>query len=167
MQLPRSLALLLVTAVSVLAHGCEHTYKPYEAHDGGRSMTIVGKHVTVEIADKMESRRQGLMGRNQLPPDHGMLFVYPSPRPLGFWMRNTPIPLSIAFIEELGDGKGLICNIEEMTPFAESPSHVSHRPVRLALEMSKGWFAQAGVKAGDNIELPAWLNELVPGEDQN
>ncbi len=167
MQLSRSLAFALFAVLPFAGGGCEHTYKPYEARDGSRTMMLGGRHVAVEVADKSESRRQGLMGRKELPADHGMLFVYPSPRILGFWMRNTSIPLSIAFIEELPDGKGRICNIDDMAPFAESPTHVSQKPVRLALEMTKGWFAQAGVKAGDTIELPPWLVELVPGEDQN
>jgi uncharacterized membrane protein (UPF0127 family) len=158
---------MIALAAALPLGGCEHTYVPYEARDGSRVLELGGRRVTVEVADKMATRRQGLMGRQSLPPDHGMLFAYPSPRILGFWMRNTPLPLSIAFIEELADGTGRIVNLRDMEPFAESPTHVSERPVRLALEMEQGWFAKNGIKAGDTFKLPAWVLELVPGEDGN
>lgn len=167
MHLLRTVCLALATAAAFPLAGCEQTYKPFEAHDGGRVMELGGKKITVEVADKMESRRQGLMGRKELPADHGMLFAYPSPRILGFWMRNTPIALSIAFIEELPDGKGRIVNIKEMAPFAESPTHVSEKPVRLALEMAQGWFAAHGVKPGDTFALPSWIGDMIPGEDRD
>lgn len=165
MQAPRILCFALVAA-ALHGAGCSNRYEPYQVREAGRQLTLGGKHVVVEVADKMESRQQGLMGRQSLPPDHGMLFVYPAPRILGFWMRNTPIPLSIAFIEEIEGGKGRIVNIEEMEPFVEYPAYVSHRPVHLALEMTKGWFTDHGVKAGDTFELPTWIGELVPGEDR-
>jgi len=165
MQALRSLSFALV-AVALSGAGCSNRYEPYQARDAGRSIALGGKHVVVEVADRMETRQHGLMERQSLPPDHGMLFVYPSPKILGFWMRNTPIPLSIAFIEELDGGKGRIVNVEEMAPYVEYPSYASHRPVRLALEMTKGWFSDHGVKAGDTFDLPAWIGELVPGEDR-
>ncbi len=165
MQLLRVLLPLALAAAALPLAGCEHTYVPYEARDGGRVLELGGKKVTVEVADKMATRRQGLMGRQSLPPDHGMLFAYPSPRILGFWMRNTPLALSIAFIEELPDGTGRIVNLRDMEPFAEAPTHVSEKPVRLALEMELGWFARNGIKAGDTFALPSWVGELVPGED--
>jgi len=165
MQALRSLCFALA-AVALAGAGCSNRYEPYQARDAGKTIALGGKHVVVEVADRMETRQRGLMERQSLPADHGMLFVYPAPRILGFWMRNTPIPLSIAFIEELEDGKkGRIVNVEEMQPFVES-STVSHRPVRLALEMTKGWFTDHGVKAGDTFDLPAWIGELVPGEDR-
>ncbi|MBM4015285.1 MAG: DUF192 domain-containing protein [Planctomycetes bacterium] len=166
MQLLRLVCFALVAAALPLA-GCEHSYAPYESRDHGRVLELGGKKVVVEIADKMATRRQGLMGRQSLPADHGMLFAYPSPRILGFWMRNTPLPLSIAFIEELPDGTGRIVNLHDMEPFVESPPYASDKPVRLALEMEQGWFARHGIKAGDTFPLPTWISELVPGEDSS
>ena len=85
----------------------------------------VGPHaVSAEVAQTPDQRALGLMYRFSLPADHGMLFVFPEPQPLGFWMRNTYIPLSIAFI----DAEGRIVNVEDMAPHDES-SHPSRDPL--------------------------------------
>jgi len=77
---------------------------------------------------------------------HGMLFVFPDSLPHCFWMKNTLIPLSIAFLDEAGR----IVNIAEMQPKSED-NHCAAKPVRYALEMNAGWFARRGLKAGDAI----------------
>ncbi len=100
--------------------------------------------ITVEIADTPASRTQGLMGRPTLPNNHGMLFVFDRPEPQCFWMKNTPLPLTIAFIAD--DGR--IVNFADMQPFSEQP-HCSASPVRFALEMEQGWFKRRGLLAGD------------------
>jgi hypothetical protein len=112
-----------------------------------RILTINGHSVTAEVAATAEHRATGLMHRFSLRPDQGMLFVFEKPEPLGFWMKNTFIPLSIAFIAE--DGR--IVNIDDMTPQTET-THRSKGPALFALEMRKGWFAEHGVKAGDKVE---------------
>jgi len=100
----------------------------------------IGAHtLTAEIAATDEHRSTGLMYRFSLPPDHGMLFVFEASRPLSFWMRNTYVPLSIAFI----DLQGRIVNIEDMAPKSEV-STWSAGPALYALEMRKGWFLQKG-----------------------
>ena len=109
-------------------------------------LRINGHRVTAEVAATVETQTIGLMRRFSLQPDHGMLFVFRDPRPLAFWMKDTYIPLSIAFIA--ADGK--ILNIEDMTPQTES-THLSHGPAMFALEMKKGWFAQLGIAAGDRV----------------
>lgn len=114
-----------------------------------------GKHrIEAEVAADEQARHLGLMYRSHLPPDQGMLFVYPSSIRLCMWMKNTLIPLSVAFLDE----EGRILNIEDMTPQSEE-SHCSAKPARYALEMNRGWFAGHGVKAGDRIggvkSLPA------------
>ena len=76
-----------------------------------------------------------------------MLFVFESAEPLGFWMKNTYIPLSIAYI----DNGGRILNIEDMAPQTET-THWSKGPGRYALEMRKGWFAERGIRAGDRVD---------------
>jgi uncharacterized membrane protein (UPF0127 family) len=103
--------------------------------------------ITAEVAQDNASRMRGLMFREQLPPNGGMLFVFESKGVQCMWMRNTLIPLSVAFIED----DGTIVNIEEMKPRDETTQHCSNKPVRYALEMSKGWFAQRGIKAGARI----------------
>jgi uncharacterized membrane protein (UPF0127 family) len=91
------------------------------------------------------------MYRESLPEDHGMLFIYPQEAPLAFWMRNTPLPLSIAF----ADASGRIVRIATMEPFSEQPIP-SGRPARYALEMNRGWFERRGVFVGDVIRrIPA------------
>jgi uncharacterized membrane protein (UPF0127 family) len=103
--------------------------------------------ITAEVAQDNASRMRGLMFREQLPPNGGMLFVFESKGVQCMWMRNTLIPLSVAFIED----DGTIVNIEDMKPLDEMTQHCSKKPVRYALEMSKGWFAQRGIKAGARI----------------
>lgn len=105
---------------------------------------LAGIHrIRAEVAADHASRSQGLMFRERLGANEGMLFVFERPSAQCFWMRNTRIPLSIAFI----DDDGTIVNILDMKPFDES-SHCSAKPVRFALEMDQGWFAKRGIKAG-------------------
>ena len=107
----------------------------------------VGSHaVDAEVAATPDQRALGLMYRFSLPADHGMLFVFPVPQPLGFWMRNTYIPLSIAFI----GADGRILNVEDMAPRDES-SHPSQGLALYALEMRKGWFAERSLGPGARV----------------
>ena len=107
----------------------------------------VGTHkLTAEIARTPEQQMVGLMNRFSLKPDHGMIFVYERPEPLSFWMRNTYIPLSIAFI----GADGRILNIEDMRPQTDE-THWSKGPALYALEMKKGWFAERGIGPGTPV----------------
>jgi uncharacterized membrane protein (UPF0127 family) len=106
-----------------------------------------GMHVIqAEIAATPESRTIGLMNRKSLAPNHGMLFVFEQANVQCFWMRNTLIPLSIAYL----DADGTIVNIADMTPQSDQ-SHCSTKPVRFALEMDQGWFAARGMSPGKKI----------------
>ena len=106
-----------------------------------------GIHViTAEIASTPQSRMIGLMMRERLAPNHGMVFVFEDKSQHCFWMRNTLIPLSIAFI----DDDGTVVSIADMAPKSEA-STCPQRPVRYALEMDQGWFAKRGVTAGNKI----------------
>lgn len=107
----------------------------------------VGPHpVAAEVAATPDQRTIGLMYRFSLPADHGMLFVFPEPQPLSFWMRNTYIPLSIAYI----DVEGRILNVVEMAPRSDA-THPSRGEALYALEMRKGWFADKGVGPGTRV----------------
>lgn len=107
----------------------------------------VGPHpVAAEVAATPDQRTIGLMYRFSLPADHGMLFVFPEPQPLSFWMRNTYIPLSIAYI----DADGRILNVVEM-PARTDALHFSRGEALYALEMRKGWFADKGVGPGTRV----------------
>lgn len=110
-------------------------------------LTINGHRVTAEVATTVATRAIGLMRRFSLGPDHGMLFVFNAPQPLTFWMKDTYIPLSIAFIA----ADGHILNIEDMAPQTES-AHNSRGAAMFALEMKKGWFAQLAITAGDRVD---------------
>ena len=111
------------------------------------ALTINGQKIVAEVASSPQDRATGLMNRFSLQPDHGMLFVFERPEPLGFWMRNTFIPLSIAFL----DSRGRILNIEDMAPQTEN-THWSTGPGLYALEMRKGWFVERGIRPGDRVE---------------
>jgi uncharacterized protein len=111
------------------------------------ALSIKGHSLTVEIAATFETRMTGLMHRFSLKPDHGMLFVFREPRPQAFWMKNTYVALSIAYI----DDKGRILNIEDMAPQTET-AHPSNGPALYALEMKKGWFKEHGIDAGAAVE---------------
>jgi uncharacterized membrane protein (UPF0127 family) len=114
-------------------------------------LTIGGHKLTTEVVATPEERAVGLMHRFSLRPDHGMLFVFERAEPQGFWMKNTFLPLSIAFV---GDN-GRIINIEDMKPRTED-THWSKGPARFAIEMKKGWFAERGIGPGAMVNgLPA------------
>lgn len=102
--------------------------------------------ITAELATTPQTRSIGMMFRERIEPNHGMLFVFEAKEQHCFWMRNTVLPLSIAFI----DDDGTIANIIEMKERDES-SHCPTRQVRFALEMEKGWFAKRGIKPGSRI----------------
>ena len=110
-------------------------------------LSINGHKITAEVAATDEHRARGLMHRFSLRPDHGMVFVFERAEPQAFWMKNTFIPLSIAFIAP--DGR--IINIDDMAPQDEN-LHWSKGPALYALEMRKGWFAERGIRAGDVVK---------------
>ena len=106
-----------------------------------------GMHlIRAEVADRDATRALGLMHRTSLAPNGGMLFVFDQDASHCMWMKNTLIPLSVAFI----DGRGAIINIADMQPHSEQ-SHCAARPARFALEMTQGWFAQRGIRAGTSL----------------
>ncbi|MDI4632046.1 DUF192 domain-containing protein [Pelomonas sp. V22] len=111
-----------------------------------------GMHlIQAEVAQSDEQRAIGLMHRPSMPANNGMLFVFEQPQPQCFWMKNTLLPLSIAFIAD----DGTIVNIEEMKA-QTLDSHCSAKPVRYALEMNTGWFAKKGIKPGTKLRGKPW-----------
>ena len=106
-----------------------------------------GMHlIRAEVAADFPSRAQGLMYRTAMPSNAGMLFVFDEAAAQCMWMKNTLIPLSVAFIDE----HGAIINVEDMAPQTED-SHCARRPAFYALEMNRGWFAARGIKPGSRI----------------
>ena len=112
----------------------------------------VGKRaeLSVELARSAAERSRGLMFREELPEERGMLFVFAQETNAGFWMKNTKIPLSIAFI----DGEGTILETQVMEALSEE-LHRPAQPYRYALEVNQGWFERHGFGAGDRVEIPA------------
>jgi uncharacterized membrane protein (UPF0127 family) len=107
-----------------------------------------GMHqIDAQVAQTPEQRTIGLMFRKEMPQHEGMLFVFEQPSRQCFWMKNTLLPLSAAFI----DDKGTVVNVEEMKP-QTLESHCSAKPVRYVLEMNQGWFARKGIKPGAKLD---------------
>jgi uncharacterized membrane protein (UPF0127 family) len=124
------------------------------APDESTTLAIIGttgerSEVEVEIADDEAEQRRGLMERTELGENAGMLFVFDRDEPRSFWMRNTLIPLSIAYIAS--DGR--IVDIQDMQPLDET-SHLSAAPAQYALEVNQGFFAERGIEVGNEVEIP-------------
>jgi uncharacterized membrane protein (UPF0127 family) len=111
------------------------------------SLRIKGHLLRAEVANDEDSRRTGLMFRNHMAENAGMLFIYEAEGRHAMWMKNTLIPLSVAFI----DRRGHIINIEDMEPQTED-AHGARAPAAYALEVNQGWFKKRGVKAGDKVD---------------
>lgn len=109
-------------------------------------LILGGTQVSAEVADTPQERALGLMGRVSLAPDTGMLFIYPDEAVRSFWMKNTPLPLSIAYISRAGR----IVHLAELAPLSEDPVPSLH-PTMYALEMEAGWFTAHDVKVGQTI----------------
>ena len=143
--LPR-LARRLVTAAILISVSLSATA------DQGRkfeiaSLTAGMNVIKAEVAAAPAQREQGLMYREKMGPNEGMVFVFDGPAEVCMWMKNTLLPLSVAFI----DNAGKIVNIEDMQP-QTLESHCARRLVRYALEMNLGWFRQKNIKPGTLIE---------------
>ncbi|MDZ7813599.1 MAG: DUF192 domain-containing protein [Ideonella sp.] len=109
-----------------------------------------GMHnIVAEVAKTPREREIGLMFRKQMAAHEGMIFVFEEPATQCFWMRNTYLPLSTAFVAD----DGTVVNIEDMNPQTEI-SHCSAKPVRFVLEMNQGWFAKRGIKPGFKLKGP-------------
>jgi len=122
------------------------------------TLSINGRHLIVELAATPQSRRCGLSKRTALDANQGMLFIYPRSDLRTFWMKDTWIPLSIAFVDDSGN----IINIEIMSPDQTAQKYHSSKPALYALEVNQGWFRLHGIKAGDRVEMKAIVNIKGP-----
>lgn len=111
------------------------------------TLTIRDLRLEAEVADDPDEKRIGLMGRKDLAEGRGMLFVFPRPQPMGFWMKDTFIPLSIAYI----NADGIIREIHDMEPLDENSTPSVFQDLLYALEVPQGWFAKKGILAGDRV----------------
>ena len=143
--LPARLA-WLITGLALLANGLVHAQKPQTSLP--RAALSVGMYrIDAQIATTSEQHATGLMFRTEMPQQEGMLFVFQQPTQQCFWMKNTLIPLSVAFVAD----DGTIVKLDEMKAQTLN-AHCSEKPVRYVLEMNTGWFAKKGLKAGNKLQ---------------
>jgi hypothetical protein len=102
--------------------------------------------IDAQVAQTPEQRATGLMYRREMPQHEGMLFAFEQPSVQCFWMKNTLLPLTAAFVAD----DGAVVNLADMKP-QSTESHCSDKPVRYVLEMNQGWFAKKGIKPGDKL----------------
>ncbi len=153
-------ASLFIASLCILLEACDHSQP--ETSATFYTLTIGDHTAQVEVAHSDQKRTQGLMYRYSLGTNAGMLFVYPSSSKLSFWMKNTHIPLSIAFIAT--DGR--ITDILDMEVYDGRPDYLlphytSSEAVQYALEMQKGWFQQKQIQAGYYVKFGSELQQLL------
>ena len=149
--------------IALVAAVCFHAGLPATAQTAGpgagqeapqldlpRTRLFAGIHqIAAQVAKSPEQRSTGLMFRKEMPQSEGMFFVFEQPSQQCFWMKNTPLPLTAAFVAD----DGTIVNLVDMKPLS-TDSHCSAKEVRYVLEMNQGWFAKKGIKAGSKIGGP-------------
>jgi uncharacterized protein len=141
--------LLLLAALLVVVVSCSESADRYP-------VTIAGEELLIEVVDEPETRRLGLMNREELAERHGMLFVFETSEPRSFWMKNTYIPLSIAYL----DAQMTIREIHAMEPLSLEPVR-SRAPARYALEVNRGAFERLGIGVGDRLVPSQELNRRL------
>jgi uncharacterized membrane protein (UPF0127 family) len=142
--------LFILSLMVMFPPGCDETNVP-QGQTGLEevTMTIGSRDFILEIADTHEKRQTGLMYRREMPANRGMIFVFPSEQRLGFWMKNTYLPLDIIFLSSGGS----VVSIATMKPLDLSSTD-SVYPARFAIELNAGMAAQAGVRVGDRLAIP-------------
>lgn len=140
----------LFLTMPLCSRGIYHTCDLEIVNTGGRKVKA-----RVEIADTYQKRQHGLMFRRSLDKNSGMLFMFPYSRHRSFWMKNTYLPLSIAYINE----KGIIIRILQMKPLDTSVTYDSKGPARYALEMNQGWFKKNRIKRGCRVLLNGCIGQ--------
>ena len=138
---------LSALAALVLAAAAVPVYAQEAQTNLPRVTLSAGMHqIDAQVAQTIEQRTTGLMHRKEMPQHEGMLFVFERPTIQCFWMKDTLLPLSVAFVAD----DGTVVNLADMKPLALD-SHCSDKPVRFVLEMNQGWFAKKGVKPGAKL----------------
>ena len=142
----RSAARVAATALVFTAVCCTVAAQPAPQHLPTVRLNAGIHNIQAELAQTPEQRSVGLMHRRAMDTPHGMLFAFEQPATQCFWMKNTLLPLSIAFLAD----DGTVVNVADMQP-QTTESHCSTQPVRYALEMNQGWFAKRGVRNGSKL----------------
>lgn len=145
--IPALLVAILIAFLLALAQGAAWAKGPQAPR---LKKILVGKTpLWVEVADTLEKQERGLMFRRSMPENEGMLFVYREPIEMSFWMRNTFIPLDIAFI----GADGVILNIHQARPLDDSVLYRSAGFAKYVIETNHGWFSRHGIGPGDRVTL--------------
>lgn len=145
----RLLRTALLAATLALFTACSEAEERYP-------VTIAGEELLVEVADTPDTRRRGLMHRTELDERHGMLFVFEESAMRAFWMKNTPLPLSIAYIDE----RWVIREIHDMEPLSLEPVP-SREPARYALEVNQSTFSRLGIRVGHRLIVSEGLRDRL------
>ena len=146
-RLSSATARLLATGLIALASTAPAAAQGQPQMNLPRIEITAGMHrIEAQVAASPQERQTGLMHRKEMPAHEGMLFVFEQPATQCFWMKNTLLPLTAAFVAD----DGTIVNLADMKPQTED-SHCSAKPVRYVLEMNQGWFAKKNIKAGSKL----------------
>lgn len=143
--------LVLISGSCMLVHSDEPAAQSVPTVSPQQSLPVLrlgDVPLQIELACTPEAQQRGLMFRKILPENQGMLFVFAEEQTLSFWMKNTPLPLSIAYINAAGE----IVDIQKLQPFDETP-RPSVRPAQYALEVNQGWFERHQIQVGQRILL--------------
>ena len=136
----------LIAALALAGFSLAHAQKPQTSLP--RAALSIGMYrIDAQLATTSEQHATGLMFRTEMPQQEGMLFVFERPTQQCFWMKNTLIPLAVAFVAD----DGTIVNLDEMKAQTLN-AHCSEKPVRYVLEMNTGWFSKKGLKAGNKLQ---------------
>jgi uncharacterized protein len=155
-------ALAAALLVAACSRGGDPASAPPRTVRDWFDLRVGDRAVRLQLAVKPLEMQRGLMERRDLGADEGMLFVYPRPTTMSFWMHNTPLPLDIGFF----DARGELKEVHAMFPFDETPIRSQSTELLLALEMNQGWFRKNGVQPGARLDLEALRAALkARGED--
>lgn len=154
---PSKIAVILMMALALAACQPEAGDHPPAPLETWLPLTVGGVTVQAQIAILPQEQSRGLMHRESLPADGGMLFPYPTARRMSFWMANTRIPLDIGFF----DSNGILLEIRRMVPFDTTPVQSLSDQVQFALEVNSGWFSRQGLAPGAQLDLDLLRAALI------
>ena len=150
-RIPRCVLFVLIVSFLPLLNGLADAAdsSPVAKPLSFKKITVGKTPLRVEVADTLEKQERGLMFRQSMPENEGMIFVYKEPQEMSFWMRNTFIPLDIAFV----GADGVILNIHQAKPLDESILYRSAGAAKYVIETNQGWFSSHGIRPGDKVVI--------------